>query len=276
MAVGDMDGSGFADLAVSPDTGAPARIEVWAGAMLSTGVYPGNLSPIASFYAFAPSDLSGARLAMVDLSGNGQDDLVVASENAQNSAARVFAYSNFQTGNLNVATTYPLGTATISGLYAADHVAPNGTTSRQQCRAETTGRYDLHRDVRTDGLLSGRATNRRERHSCRSRFSFLVAGRMSDDRNRARGSTSVGRGQSPVEISRSARKKPRSSRTEHPEPNRPVGDRPNRKRKRNGPLGTTPNGPFRPSLRQYPADTIGVAMPIDNNARCVPKLEAAR
>src|SRR5438874_2366306 len=40
--------------------------------------------------------------------------------------------------------------------------------------------------------------------------------------------------------------------------------------KRNEPPGTTPDGSFRPSLRRYPADTVGVAMPIDSNARAVP------
>src|SRR5690348_9373766 len=39
--------------------------------------------------------------------------------------------------------------------------------------------------------------------------------------------------------------------------------------KRNEPLGTVPNGSFRPSLRRYPADTVGVAMP--KYYKCTPR-----
>ena len=54
---------------------------------------------------------------MRELTGNGEDDLIVTSETPQNSAARVYTFANFQTGNVNVPTTYPLGTTTIDGIY---------------------------------------------------------------------------------------------------------------------------------------------------------------
>jgi hypothetical protein len=139
VAAGDMTGAGFADLAVSPDAGAPAHVEVWSGQALSSGAAPAGLPVMASFYAFSPTDTSGARLAMVDLSGNGQDDLVATSENAQNSAARVFGLANFQTGNVNTPISYPIGTTTYAGLYAADHVGATDTNSSNGPTPNATG-----------------------------------------------------------------------------------------------------------------------------------------
>jgi hypothetical protein len=139
VAVGDMDGDGFAELAVAPDYGTAAHVEVWSGAALSTGVYASNLPLIANWFALPPSDPSGARLAMRDMTGNGLDELIVASADPQNATAAVYSIANFQTGNLNVPVTYPVGTATVNGLYAADHTtAATATTSTSTTASQST------------------------------------------------------------------------------------------------------------------------------------------
>jgi hypothetical protein len=128
-AVGNLDGSGFDDIAIIPDNGGSSHLEVFSGTLLSTGANPTSLPLVANFFVFSPADPSGARLAMRDLEGNGLDDIIVTSENPLNSAARVFNYADFQTGNLSAPIQYPIGTATLAGLYAADHTAPADTAN---------------------------------------------------------------------------------------------------------------------------------------------------
>jgi hypothetical protein len=129
VAVGDMDGSGFAAIAVSPDSGGGAHISVWSGAEISAGVPLSSLPMMANFFAFPQTDPSGARVALRDLTGTGLDDLIVTSENPFNSAARVYSITSFQTGNLSAPYQYPLGPVTISGLYAADHTTAADTNT---------------------------------------------------------------------------------------------------------------------------------------------------
>jgi hypothetical protein len=121
-AVGDMDGDGFGELAVTIDRGGPAHVKVWSGAMMATGTYIGHLSPVASFYAFPPNDPNGARLAMRDMNGDGVTELVVASGNRLNSMARVFNYGQAVAGGSDAPIFYPLGTPTsYDGVYAGLH-----------------------------------------------------------------------------------------------------------------------------------------------------------
>ena len=130
-AVGDMDGDGFAELAISPDRGGPAHVKVWSGATLSAnrGVPPSTLPLTASFYALPPSDPSGARLALRDTDGDGRAELFAGSANRSNSLARVFTIEQAQAGGGNAPLTAPFGTpVTYDGLYAALHVAPLETT----------------------------------------------------------------------------------------------------------------------------------------------------
>jgi hypothetical protein len=137
-AVGDMDGDGYGELVVSLDRGGPAHVKVWSGALIASGAYIGYLPPSASFYAFPPSDPSGARVAVRDLDGDGRAELVVASGSRGNSQARVLSYAQAAAGGAGAPSSYPLGTASsFDGVYAGQHTAEATFSAHQDPYAET-------------------------------------------------------------------------------------------------------------------------------------------
>jgi hypothetical protein len=69
VAAGDVDGDGAAEIVVSPAADAPAHVKVFSAA--------GQLE--ASFYAFAPSFVGGARLAVGDVDRDGRAEIMVAA-----------------------------------------------------------------------------------------------------------------------------------------------------------------------------------------------------
>ncbi len=131
VAVGDMDGDGYAELAITPDRGGPAHVKIWSGATLTanSAVQASGLPLTASFYAFPPTDWNGARLAMSDTDGDGRDELFAASGNRLTSAARVFTYAQAVAGGAGASEVQPFNTTvTYDGVYVGLHIAP-ATTS---------------------------------------------------------------------------------------------------------------------------------------------------
>ncbi|MBX9627941.1 MAG: VCBS repeat-containing protein [Gemmataceae bacterium] len=71
VAAGDIDGNGFADIAVSPDEGGGPRVRVYRG---------NGFTGLADFFGIEdPNFRGGARVALGDLSGDGRAEVVVAA-----------------------------------------------------------------------------------------------------------------------------------------------------------------------------------------------------
>src|SRR6185312_356882 len=99
------------DLAVTLENG-PALVAVWSGAVLAANpLTPASSLPLmAAFLALAPTDPSGARLAIRDVDGDGGANLVVVSSNPTNALSRVFTFPQVLAGGGDASFSYPLGT----------------------------------------------------------------------------------------------------------------------------------------------------------------------
>jgi hypothetical protein len=86
LAVGDIDGDGFADIIAGGGPGGGPRITVFSGQALLTNVQ----QPIANFFGGDPDNRGGIRIAVKDLDDDNKADLIVGS--GTGAGARVTAY----------------------------------------------------------------------------------------------------------------------------------------------------------------------------------------
>jgi hypothetical protein len=75
ISVGDVTGDGRADIVVGNDSGGRALVRVYNGATISAGSSPALLTEFAPY----GSQSGGARVALVDLDGDGVNELITAS-----------------------------------------------------------------------------------------------------------------------------------------------------------------------------------------------------
>jgi hypothetical protein len=122
VAVGDVDGDGFADLAFGGGPGGAPRVFVLSGAKVTANDVAGaQTAPIANFFVAGDlNDRGGARVAVTSADGDGRVDLVVGSGAGRASRARVYLGKNFTGGG--EPTTFqdidPFGGAALAdGVY---------------------------------------------------------------------------------------------------------------------------------------------------------------
>ena len=110
VAVGDVNGDGFADVITGTGMGAQGHVKVFDGTRLGR-----TNALLMSFYAYQGSFRGGVFVAAGDLNGDGRADIIVAPDAGQRSLVRAFdgktgaeirsflAYSPTYAGGVNVA-----------------------------------------------------------------------------------------------------------------------------------------------------------------------------
>jgi glucose/arabinose dehydrogenase len=136
VAVGDVNGDGFADIVTGAGPGGGPHVQVFSGA---------NLSLLRSFFAFDPAFTGGVFVAAGDLTGDGRADLVVGADAGggphvrafdgvtQADLANFFAYVPGFTGGVRVAI------GDVNGDGFADIVTGPGLGGGPHVRAFTAG-----------------------------------------------------------------------------------------------------------------------------------------
>ena len=109
-AVGDLDGDGYAEVALGLERGAPAFVAVWSGKALSRGA----TDSLANVLLALPVDMFGARLTIRDFNGDGKAELVVAGGGPVG-IGRAFTFEQIQSGD-GAASVYPPVLGGTSGI----------------------------------------------------------------------------------------------------------------------------------------------------------------
>ncbi len=110
VAVGDVNGDGFADIITGPGAGSPAHVKVFDGSRLGP-----KGSELMSFTAYPGFFRNGVYVAVGDVNGDGRGDIIVAPDAGGPQPVRVFDGSN---GAL-LASFYAFGPAFTGGVTVA-------------------------------------------------------------------------------------------------------------------------------------------------------------
>ncbi len=170
-AVGDINGDGFADLAVSAGFGGGPRISLWDGQRLGKLEFV-NLVP--DFFAFEQELRNGAFVAIGDVDGDGFGDLVAGAGPGGGPRVKVYSgtsllslggggtvpFADFFAGNVNNRGGVKVAAKNLDGDKFIDVVTGGGLGDRAVATAYrgsalAVGQTSLLYEVDLDGTLNG-------------------------------------------------------------------------------------------------------------------------
>lgn len=116
-AIGDMDGDGYEDLALSFERGGPGAVATWSGRVLAQNPgAPLNALPTQSLF-LAMSGNTGTRIAARDVNGDGRAEIIAVSAYPTTPVVSVTTLAQAQTGTGGGAT-FTATTGGGEGIYA--------------------------------------------------------------------------------------------------------------------------------------------------------------
>jgi hypothetical protein len=130
VAVGDVDGDGFADVIISQDGGS-TRVRVWSGSTITAApTMPLNrLAMYQQFFANGIQDRNGIRIVVRDLNGDGKAEVVTSAARGNAGWLRVLSVTN--TGVDALTAVFPFASQAVTAGLATNsqEVQPEQTFS---------------------------------------------------------------------------------------------------------------------------------------------------
>lgn len=109
VAVGDLTGDGVAEIVTGTDLGGGPNVKIFDGS--------GN--QLSSFFAYEPGFTGGVRVAVGDVTGDGQAEIITSTGPGGGPAVRTFSLDNGLTNPVVTGSFYAYASNFINGIYVA-------------------------------------------------------------------------------------------------------------------------------------------------------------